>query len=70
MARILALLDERERQILALRYGLDRGEPRTPEEVGTLVNLSRERVRQIESRALARLRRSTRTREVAELLAS
>jgi len=70
VARILAPLDERERQILALRYGLDRGEPRTPEEVGTLVNLSRERVRQIESRALARLRRSTRTREVAELLAS
>jgi RNA polymerase sigma factor (sigma-70 family) len=53
---MFSLLDERERRVLSLRYGLDRGEPRTPEEVGQLVNLSRERVRQIEARALARLR--------------
>ena len=45
------MLDERERYILTLRFGLDRGEPRTPDEVGQLVNLSRERVRQIEARA-------------------
>ena len=54
--KLLAVLDERERYILTLRFGLDRGEPRTPDEVGQLVNLSRERVRQIEARALARLR--------------
>ena len=53
--KLLAVLDERERYILTLRFGLDRGEPRTPDEVGQLVNLSRERVRQIEARALARL---------------
>ncbi len=54
--KLLAVLDERERYILTLRFGLDRGEPRTPDEVGQLVSLSRERVRQIEARALARLR--------------
>jgi RNA polymerase sigma factor (sigma-70 family) len=54
--KLLSVLDERERYILTLRFGLDRGEPRTPDEVGQLVSLSRERVRQIESRALARLR--------------
>jgi RNA polymerase sigma factor (sigma-70 family) len=54
--KLLSVLDERERYILTLRFGLDRGEPRTPDEVGQLVSLSRERVRQIEARALARLR--------------
>ncbi len=54
--KLLSVLDERERHILTLRFGLDRGEPRTPDEVGELVDLSRERVRQIEARALARLR--------------
>jgi len=54
--RLLAVLDDRERYIITLRYGLDRGEPRTPDEVGQIVSLSRERVRQIEARALARLR--------------
>jgi RNA polymerase sigma factor (sigma-70 family) len=56
VARLLAPLDEREREILRLRYGLDRGEPRTLEEVGELFNLTRERIRQIESRALSKLR--------------
>ncbi len=49
--KLLAPLDERERQILALRFGLDRGEPRTLEEVGEHFNLTRERIRQIEARA-------------------
>ena len=49
--KLLAPLDERERQILALRFGLDRGEPRTLEEVGEYFNLTRERIRQIEARA-------------------
>ena len=48
--KLLAPLDERERQILALRFGLDRGEPRTLEEVGEYFNLTRERIRQIEAR--------------------
>ena len=54
--KLLAPLDERERQILRLRFGLDRGEPRTLEEVGEHFNLTRERIRQIEARAMSKLR--------------
>ncbi|MHB8189617.1 MAG: sigma-70 family RNA polymerase sigma factor [Ferrimicrobium sp.] len=56
IARLLAPLDEREREILRLRYGLDRGEPRTLEEVGEYFHLTRERIRQIEARAMSKLR--------------
>lgn len=52
----LARLDQREREVIKLRYGLDTGEPRTLEEVGKEFNLTRERIRQIESRALAKFR--------------
>jgi RNA polymerase sigma factor (sigma-70 family) len=54
--RLLAPLDQREREILALRFGLDRGEPRTLEEVGEAFKLTRERIRQIEARAMSKLR--------------
>ena len=54
--RLLSPLDEREREILRLRFGLDRGEPRTLEEVGEHFNLTRERIRQIEARAMSKLR--------------
>jgi RNA polymerase sigma factor (sigma-70 family) len=55
--KLLALgLDERERRIIALRFGLDRGEPRTLEEVGGTLDLTRERIRQIEARAMSKLR--------------
>jgi RNA polymerase sigma factor (sigma-70 family) len=66
---MFALLDERERRVLSLRYGLDRGEPRTPEEVGQLVSLSRERIRQIEARALSRLRHPSADVGARDLLA-
>ena len=56
IARLLSPLDEREREILKLRFGLDRGEPRTLEEVGEHFNLTRERIRQIEARAMSKLR--------------
>ena len=56
IARLLGPLDEREREILRLRFGLDRGEPRTLEEVGEHFNLTRERIRQIEARAMSKLR--------------
>jgi RNA polymerase sigma factor (sigma-70 family) len=56
IGRLLAPLDEREREILRLRFGLDRGEPRTLEEVGEHFNLTRERIRQIEARAMSKLR--------------
>ena len=66
---MLAVLDEQDREMLVLRFGLDGGKPRSTAEVGALVNLGRERVRQIERRALARLRRPAAEVEVVELLA-
>jgi RNA polymerase sigma factor (sigma-70 family) len=56
VGRLLEPLDEREREILTLRFGLDRGEPRTLEEVGDHFHLTRERIRQIEARAMSKLR--------------
>jgi len=56
IARLLNPLDDREREILRLRFGLDRGEPRTLEEVGEHFHLTRERIRQIEARAMSKLR--------------
>ncbi|HPB44221.1 MAG: sigma-70 family RNA polymerase sigma factor [Microthrixaceae bacterium] len=56
VSRLLSPLDDREREILKLRYGLDRGEARTLEDVGEHFNLTRERIRQIEARAMSKLR--------------
>ena len=56
VAKLLAGLDDREREILQLRFGLDRGEPRTLNEVGVFFGLTRERIRQIEARAMSKLR--------------
>ena len=55
-AEFLAPLTARERQVLTLRFGLDRGESRTLGEVGAHFELSRERIRQIEAKAMAKLR--------------
>jgi len=52
----LACLSERERRIVELRYGLDGGQHRTPEEAGQAFGITRERARQIEAEALRRLR--------------
>ena len=68
IARLLAPLDDRERQILRLRFGLDRGEPRTLEEVGEHFNLTRERIRQIEARAMSKLRHPSADGDVARNL--
>ena len=69
IARLLAPLDEREREILKLRFGLDRGEPRTLEEVGEYFNLTRERIRQIEARAMSKLRHPSSDTGARDLLA-
>ncbi|GAB7183318.1 RNA polymerase sigma factor [Kitasatospora sp. Ki12] len=53
---VLATLGERERQVVQLRYGLDDGRPRTLEEIGTVFGVTRERIRQIESKTLVKLR--------------
>jgi RNA polymerase primary sigma factor len=64
--RILLNLPERERKILSLRYGLESGSTRTLEEIATIFQLSRERVRQIEAKALQRLRVPDRTKDLEE----
>jgi RNA polymerase sigma factor (sigma-70 family) len=56
VAQLLLPLDERERAIVRLRFGLDHGEARTLEEVGEYFSLTRERIRQIETKALTKLR--------------
>ena len=56
LEHVLAALPERARQVLVLRFGLDSGTPRTLEEVGAVMGVSRERARQMERRALAALR--------------
>ncbi|MGY0461515.1 RNA polymerase sigma factor [Kitasatospora sp. cg17-2] len=53
---VLATLGERERQVVQLRYGLDDGRARTLEEIGVLFGVTRERIRQIESKTLVKLR--------------
>jgi RNA polymerase sigma factor (sigma-70 family) len=70
LAKLLGHLGERERLILRLRFGLDRGEPRTLDEVGAEMHLTRERIRQIERSALAKLRRPSSEALARELLAS
>ncbi|MRH89651.1 sigma-70 family RNA polymerase sigma factor [Nocardia sp. SYP-A9097] len=57
---VLATLDEREQQVIRLRYGLDDGQPRTLDQIGKLFGLSRERVRQIEREVMTKLRKGER----------
>jgi RNA polymerase primary sigma factor len=68
--KLLSALEAREREILRLRYGLDSGEPRTLEEVGVTLCLTRERIRQIEQSALSKLRHPCAKRDSRDLLAS
>jgi len=70
VARFLDALPEHERQVLRLRYGLDRGEPRTQGEVGDMLSLTAERVRRIERDAITRLRRQLVGSDAHDLLAA
>ena len=56
VSELLASLTERERQVIGLRYGLEDGSTHTLEEIGGILNVTRERVRQIEARAMEKLR--------------
>ena len=69
VAQMLSGLEPRERDVLRLRYGLDRGDPRTLEEVGDAFGLTRERIRQIEARALSKLRHPSIEAGARDLLA-
>jgi RNA polymerase primary sigma factor len=68
MKNALAVLSERERQVLELRFGLVDGKDHTLEEVGQYFNVTRERIRQIESKALRKLRHPTRSRHLRDFL--
>jgi RNA polymerase primary sigma factor len=61
-------LTGRERRVLQLRFGLEDGRARTLEQVGTELNLTRERIRQIEATALRKLRHPSRSRKLRDYL--
>ena len=65
---VLDTLTERERNVLSLRFGLDDGRARTLEEVGKQFNVTRERIRQIEAKALRKLRHPSRSRKLKDYL--
>ena len=64
----LDTLTEREQQVLRLRFGLDDGKPRTLEEVGKQFHVTRERIRQIEAKALRKLRHPSRSKKLKDYL--
>ncbi len=66
--RALSTLSEREAQIIRLRFGIGTGYPRTLEELGRIFNVTRERVRQIEAKAIRKLRHPSRSRVLKEYL--
>ncbi len=66
----LETLTEREQRVLRLRFGLGDGKPRTLEEVGKEFNVTRERIRQIEAKALRKLRHPTRSKKLKDFLDS
>ena len=65
---VLLTLTEREEQVLRLRFGLDDGSPKTLEEVGQMFGVTRERIRQIEAKALRKLRHPSRSRKLKDFL--
>lgn len=67
LADILCTLNNREAKILQLRFGLEGGRQRTLEEIGTRYGVTRERIRQIESRALRKLSRPNRLKKLRGL---
>lgn len=67
---LLQDLKDRERQVIVLRFGLEDGHPRTLEEVGREFNVTRERIRQIEAKALRKLRNPVRSKKIKDFLSN
>ena len=68
LEEVLGTLTEREQKVLTLRFGLEDGRTRTLEEVGREFNVTRERIRQIEAKALRKLRHPSRSRKLKDYL--
>ena len=68
LVEVLSTLTDREQRVLRLRFGLDDGHARTLEEVGKEFNVTRERIRQIEAKALRKLRHPSRSRKLKDYL--
>ncbi|MBA7644176.1 RNA polymerase sigma factor SigA [subsurface metagenome] len=68
IGEVLSTLTPREQRVLQLRFGLEDGRSRTLEEVGKEFNVTRERIRQIEAKALRKLRHSSRSRKLKDYL--
>jgi RNA polymerase primary sigma factor len=68
LLKVLGTLTDREQKVLRLRFGLDDGRTRTLEEVGKEFNVTRERIRQIEAKALRKLRHPSRSKKLRDFL--
>ena len=68
LSEALSTLTRREEEVLRLRYGLTDGRARTLEEVGQIFHVTRERIRQIEAKALRKLKHPTRSRKLRDYL--
>ena len=68
ISEVLLTLTEREEKVIRLRFGLEDGKPRTLEEVGQMFGVTRERIRQIEAKALRKLRHPSRSRKLRDYM--
>lgn len=68
MGEVLSTLNDRERKVLIQRFGLLDGKPKTLEEVGVEFNVTRERIRQIEAKALRKMRHPIRSKQLKAFL--
>ena len=68
LLEVLGTLTPREKKVLQMRFGIDDGRPRTLEEVGKEFDVTRERIRQIEAKALRKLRHPSRSKKLKDYL--